>query len=136
MDLVVAYLTAELAESGASVKKMPANNEGYDILVRDANGKPQRYIEVKTTTGAWGLRGVGLTQPEFKLAQKEGGRYTLYVVEQLDQPDARIWWIHNPAGRVDYFHYDYGWQTAADGQARAGRPSSGRAIADVANAGQ
>jgi len=115
VDLVIAHLEAKLAGSGTRVEKMPANNEGYDVLVSDASGRPQRYIEVKTTTGAWGLRGVGLTQPEFKLAQKMRERYTLYVVEHLYQPDARIWSIDDPAGRVDHFHYDYGWQTAAYG---------------------
>ena len=105
-------------ETGSRIEKMPKNNKGYDILVRHANGEPQRYIEVKATEGAWGLRGVGLTEPQFSLARQERERYWLYVVEHLYQPEAHLWWIRDPAGRVDYFHYDYGWRTAAQGQAR------------------
>ena len=105
-------------ESGSRIEKMPKNNKGYDILVRDANGELQRYIEVKATEGAWGLRGVGLTESQFSLARQERERYWLYVVEHLYQPEAHLWWIRDPAGRVDYFHYDYGWRTATQGQAR------------------
>ena len=118
VDLVIKHLEAELRETGSRVEKMPKNNKGYDILVRDANGEPQRYIEVKATEEAWGLRGVGLTEPQFSLARQERERYWLYVVEHIYQPEARLWWIHDPAGRVDYFHYDYGWRTATQGQAR------------------
>ena len=62
---------------------------------------------------------MGLTEPQFSLAQQERERYWLYVVENLYQPEARLWWIRDPAGRVDYFHYDYGWRAAAQGLASA-----------------
>jgi hypothetical protein len=117
VDLVIKHLETELRESGSRIEKMPEKNKGYDILVRDANDEPQCYIEVKATAGAWGLRGVGLTDPQFTLARIERERYVLYVVEHLYQPQAHLWWIRDPAGRVDYFHYDRGWQTAAEGQA-------------------
>jgi Domain of unknown function (DUF3883)/Protein of unknown function (DUF3684) len=117
VDLVIEHLETELRGSGARIEKMPAKNKGYDILVRDANGEPHRYIEVKATAGAWGLRGVGLTEPQFSLAREERERYWLYVVEHLYQAEARLWWIRDPAGRVTYFHYDHGWQSAAEGHA-------------------
>ena len=116
VDLVIKHLETELRGSGAHIEKMPEKNKGYDILVRDANGEPQRYIEVKATAGAWGVRGVGLTEPQFSLARKERQRYWLYVVEHLYQSEAHLWPIRNPAGRVTYFQYDHGWQTAAEGQ--------------------
>jgi hypothetical protein len=115
VDLVVEHLRAELQGSGAQIEKMPTNNKGYDILVRDAAGRPQCYIEVKSTEGAWGLRGVGLTKPQFILGLGEGERYWLYVVENLCDAAPRIWWIHDPAGQVTYFHYDRGWKGAAEG---------------------
>ena len=125
VDLVIELLEAELRDSGSCVEKMPEKNKGYDILVRDANGEPQRYIEVKATAGAWGLRGVGLTGPQFSLARQKREQYWLYVVEQLYQPHARIWWIRDPAGRIEHFHYDHGWQTAAEGDATVtGAPNS------------
>ena len=116
VDLVITQLEAELRGSGAEIEKMPEKNKGYDILVRDATGQPLRYIEVKSTQREWGLRGVGLTEPQFSLAREQRDRYWLYVVEHLYARRAQIWWICDPAGRVDYFHYDHGWQAAADGK--------------------
>jgi hypothetical protein len=126
VDLVIKHLETELREHGWRIEKMPEKNKGYDILVRDADDEPRRYIEVKTTEGAWGLRGVGLTDPQFSRARQERERYWLYVVEDLYQPEAHLWWIQDPAGRVDYFHYDHGWQAAAQGHAStSGAPVSG-----------
>ena len=116
VDLVIEHLETELRGSGAHVEKMPKKNKGYDILVRNADGEPQRYIEVKTTAGAWGVRGVGLTEPQFSLARKERERYWLYVVENLYRAQACLWEIRDPAGSVTYFQYDHGWQAAAEGQ--------------------
>lgn len=107
----------ELRGSGARIEKMPENNKGYDILVRDGDGTPQRYVEVKATAGAWGVRGVGLTEPQFSLARRERQRYWLYVVEHLHQAEAHPWWIRDPAGRVTHYQYDHGWQGAAAGHA-------------------
>lgn len=117
VDLVIEHLKTQLRGSGARIEKMPEKNKGYDILVRAASGEPQRYIEVKSTGSQWGLRGVGLTEPQFSLAREERDRYWLYVVEHLYEPEARLWWIRDPAGRVGYFHYDHGWQAASDGRA-------------------
>lgn len=116
VDLVIKHLQIELRGSGATIEKMPEKNKGYDILIRDRRGEPMRYIEVKSTEGKWGLRGVGLTEPQFSLAREERDRYWLYVVEHLYQYEAQLWWIRDPAGRVGYFHYDYGWQAVTEGK--------------------
>jgi hypothetical protein len=126
VDLVIKHLEPELRDYGWRIEKMPEKNKGYDILVRGTDGEPQRYIEVKATAGVWGLRGVGLTEPQFSLARQKRERYWLYVVEDLYQPEAHLWWIRDPAGRVDYFHYDYGWQAVAQGHAStSGAPVGG-----------
>ena len=61
------------------------------------------------------MRGVGLSEAQFSLAREKRDKYWLYVVEHLYEPDARIWWIRDPASRVGYFQYDYGWQGTAEG---------------------
>jgi hypothetical protein len=117
VDLVIAHLEDELRGTGSQIEKMPDKNKGYDILVRDEHGVPTRYIEVKSTEGRWGLRGVGLSDAQFIHAQKERVKYWLYVVEFLYESDAQVWWIRDPATRVRYFHYDHGWQAATEGKA-------------------
>ena len=116
VNLVIEHLRIELRGSSATIEKMPEKNKGYDVLVRDRRGEPMRYIEVKSTQGKWGLRGVGLTEPQFSLAREERDRYWLYVVEHLYQYEAQLWWMRDPAGRVGYFHYDYGWQAISEGK--------------------
>jgi hypothetical protein len=118
VDLVVAHLQRQLAGQGLDVVKMPDKNKGYDILVRDTRtGNTVRYVEVKSTEERWGIRGVGLSRPQFELGVDEGGAFALYVVEYLYAQEARIWWIDDPANKVTTFQYDEGWTTAADGNA-------------------
>jgi hypothetical protein len=69
VDLVVAHLEDDLAGQGLDVLKMPDNNKRYDVLVKDKRtGAAVRYIAVKSTEERWGLRGAGLSQPQFQLA--------------------------------------------------------------------
>ena len=108
---------------GCDPKIMPHQHPGYDIESRDpASGTILRYIEVKSLSGSWGEDGVGLTATEFLKAQELGDIYWLYVVENAEQPDARIHCIQNPAGKVDQFLYDNGWQQAKAQDPRSLRP--------------
>lgn len=92
----------------------PPHHKGYDIESRDAASEIARYIEVKSISGRWDTRGVGVTCPEFEKAQQLGDKFWLYVVERADQPEARIYRIQDPARRVDQFMYDDGWSEAAE----------------------
>lgn len=121
VDLVVTQLEAELAGSDLTVRKMPDKQKGYDVRVEDARGRVVRYIEVKSTDGSWGKRGVGLSGAQFALAQSEAERYWLYVVEYLYAHRARIWPIRNPAHLVNHYMYDRGWkELAGEGLAAPG----------------
>jgi hypothetical protein len=93
---------------------MPKNHPGYDIESRDTSGEIERYIEVKSRSGLWGDDGVGLTSTQFSKARELGEQYWLYVVENAAQPDAQIYRIQNPAGKVEQFLYDAGWQDTAE----------------------
>jgi hypothetical protein len=108
---------------GCDPKVMPHHNPGYDIESRDpASGTILRYIEVKSLSGLWGQDGVGLTTTEFLKAQEMGDLFWLYVVEHAQQPDGRIHCIQNPAGKVDQYFYDDGWQQAKVEDTRSMRP--------------
>ena len=98
--------TAERLEDGHP------NHPGWDIVSND--GDEVRYIEVKTTTGTWGRRGVGLTETQFKEAQSKGTRYWLYVVENLDTQDEEIHMIQNPVGHLSRVHFDGDWREFAE----------------------
>jgi hypothetical protein len=127
VDLVVRQLRDELSGTGHVVIKMPNGNKGYDVEVRDRTSAVVRYVEVKSTEDRWGAQGVGLSRPQFDLARQEKDRFWLYVVERLYEPDARIWWIRDPASQVGTFQYDHGWSNAADGSSwveGARRPST------------
>jgi hypothetical protein len=115
VDLVITHLHEELAGQDLEIVKMPDMNKGYDVLVqRRGDQSAVRYIEVKSTDGRWGLRGVGLSRAQFDMAVVEGERYWLYVVEFLYEPDARVWAIRDPARRVGAFQFDHGWSGVAD----------------------
>jgi hypothetical protein len=109
---VVAFEQAEPHKRQPKV--MPKNHPGYDIESRDTSGEIERYIEVKSRSGLWGDDGVGLTSTQFSKARELGEQYWLYVVENAAQPDAQIYRIQNPAGKVEQFLYDAGWQDTAE----------------------
>jgi hypothetical protein len=114
VDLVVKHLVQELADEGLTVQKMPDGQKGYDVLVRDADDNPVRYVEVKTVTDRWGDQGVGLSRAQYELADDDRERFWLYVVEHVYDPDARIFAINDPAGQIGQFFFDRGWQAVAE----------------------
>lgn len=92
---------------------MPRNHEGYDLESRTDN--ETRYVEVKSTKGAWGLRGVKVTYPQYESAcesakGKKDQAWWLYVVEYATDPEkAIIYRIPNPFTRITEFRFDNGW---------------------------
>lgn len=111
---VAKVMEFERSLEGVTPTEMPINHPGYDIESRDVNGEIIRYIEVKSMSGPWGEDGVGLTATEFAKAQELREKYWLYVVERALEPDARIYFIQDPASKVDEFRFDSGWQQAAE----------------------
>lgn len=93
------------------------NNPGFDVISYhdEEHEEVARYIEVKSTEGAWDTLGVGMSDTQFSHAERIGEDYWLYVVEYaLDDERRRIWPINDPAGLVDQFMFDDGWKDAAD----------------------
>ncbi len=95
-------------------REMPHLHPGYDVESDDLSGQIERYIEVKSLSGYWEGPHAGMTDTQFKKNEELGNRYWLYVVERADQPDFKIWRIHNPAQRVTNFMFDDGWKGIAE----------------------
>jgi hypothetical protein len=56
--------------AGRHPEVMPHENPSFDVISRDDSGEVLRYIEVKSTRGAWDDMGVGLSRTQFDFAQQ------------------------------------------------------------------
>lgn len=100
---------------GREPVEMEHGNHGFDVESYDRRNNLVRRIEIKSTGGAWSVAGVMLSQRQHKQAREDGNLFWLYVVENaLDDENAHIFRIQNPAGRIDYFGFDDGWKTIAE----------------------
>ena len=88
------------------------NHPGFDVKSIDPqNPRNIRYIEVKSTAGLWdSANPAQIHKTQFETAQERGDSYWLYVVEQVESDNPKIYCIQNPANRVDTFMFDHGWQ--------------------------
>ena len=89
-------------------------NPGFDLFETDSNGKPIRWVEVKSMTGSLKDRAVGLSRTQFEWAREKGPGYWLYVVEHATDPaKARVLRIQNPFALARTFTFDQGWTQVA-----------------------
>lgn len=108
-EWVVAWETAE----GREAYRMGAGNPGYDIESIDASTGTVRFIEVKSTEGHWGERGVGLSKRQYEDAREKADAFWLYVVENADSPHPKLHRLQNPANLVTQYQFDGGWAQVA-----------------------
>jgi hypothetical protein len=100
---------------GREPVEMEHGNHGFDVESYDPRNNLVRRIEIKSTGGAWSVAGVMLSRRQHKQAREDGNLFWLYVVENaLDDENAHIFRIQNPAERIDYFGFDDGWKTIAE----------------------
>ena len=111
MDLeseAIAFILGLLKER--ALQRTPKGNPGYDLWELDRDGKPVKYVEVKTMSGTFENRPATLSKTQFEFAQKHQGAYWLYVVENAGDPAQRnLVRIKNPAGKAQTFTFDRGW---------------------------
>lgn len=89
-------------------------NPGFDLYEADAQGKPTRWVEVKSMTGSLANRPVGLSRRQFEMALEKGPAYWLYIVEHANDPErTRVLRIQDPAGQARTFTFDNGWAEVA-----------------------
>lgn len=100
---------------GRHPTEMDHANPGYDVESRSTPGGPvERYIEIKSTDGRWGERGVVVSRRQIDHAKEHGDTAWLYVVE-FATTNPTLHKIQNPAERVSAFAFDSGWKGAAEG---------------------
>lgn len=91
-------------------QKTPTNNKGFDIYEKDTNGQIIRYIEVKTLTGQWAQGGVGITKDQLEFAQKEKDKWWLFVVENINTDNTKVYQFKNPILEANRFMFDSSWK--------------------------
>lgn len=97
-----------------TLRRTPAGNAGFDLFEADGDGKPIRWVEVKSMTGSLRDRPVGMSHIQFNYALARGDAYWLYVVEHAsDSTSIRVLRIQNPAGQARTFTFDHGWSEIA-----------------------
>ena len=102
-----------------TLHRTPAGNAGFDLFEADSDGKPIRWVEVKSMTGTLRDRPVGMSHTQFTFALEQREAYWLYVVEHAsDTTSARVLRIQNPAGQARTFTFDQGWSEIASADLR------------------
>lgn len=107
---------------GRKPKEMPHNNPGYDVESHDKNGKIVRYIEVKSFSGPWNLTYAVLSKDQFGYGLKNGDLFWLYVVENAETDEFKMYRIQNPAIKANHFMFDDGWRSLAEVTEQNGLP--------------
>jgi hypothetical protein len=111
---IAAVLEFEIS-AGRTPTEMPHQHPGYDIESRDERGEVVRRIEVKSTEGAWGVRGVGLSRRQFEESRNEGAAFWLYVVEYATDPARRrIYSVNDPYSAIRTYFFDSGWSALGE----------------------
>ena len=115
IDLVLKFEQKQ-GRDAVDMETIKPNYPGFDIKSVDLeNPTDIRYIEVKATAGLWdSTNPAQMHQAQFIEGQERGDSYWLYVVEQVESDDPKLYCIQNPANRVDTFMFDHGWQSIAD----------------------
>jgi hypothetical protein len=113
VEKVMAY-ERDHERTPTDMETVQVHHPGYDIKSIDKLGRV-RYIEVKSFSGLWDSQNPAqVTKTEFDTARELGDSYWLYVVEQVETDQVKIYPIRNPANRSDYYLFDYGWVPIAD----------------------
>jgi hypothetical protein len=99
---------------GREPQGMAHNNAGFDVESYDKNQELVRRIEIKSTGRQWSIAGVMMSRRQHQQAVEDGELFWLYIVENALDDSYKIYRIHDPARRVDYFGFDDGWKTVSE----------------------
>ena len=112
-DYILAHKETLLLSKDNDFQKAQVNNKGFDIYEKDINGHIIRYIEVKTLTGQWGQGGVGITEHQLEFSQKEKDKWWLFVVENINTNNTKVYQFKNPILEANRFMFDNSWKQLA-----------------------
>ena len=97
-----------------SLNRTPEGNPGYDLYEYDSNGEIFRWVEVKSMSGEFSERPVGLSRKQMNCAQEKGHAFWLYVVENTFDPEKiNVIRIQDPFNLAKTFTFDSGWTNFA-----------------------
>lgn len=99
---------------GRTPIEMSQTNPGYDIESAEMDGSSNiRFIEVKSMSGFWGEEGVDISYTQIMKAYEKGDSFWLYIVENINSIDRRLYTIQNPAKYVKAFKFNDAWKELA-----------------------
>lgn len=125
-------IEAEETKRNCKVVRVTNRSQGYDMEISEPTEDSNRLVEVKGLDERWDRRGVALSPDELRVAQREGERYWLYVVEYASDPmRATVYRIQDPAGKVHEFRFDDGWRCFSRLPVSE-PPAEGRVLLDLA----
>jgi hypothetical protein len=110
-DFVLKHETSE----GRIAEAMSQTNAGYDIesIENDDTGD-LRFIEVKSLSGYWGAEGVSLSIKQLEWAYKKGKAYWIYIVENVNNENIRLYKIQDPAKHIRAYKFNHAWKQIAE----------------------
>ena len=97
------------------METIQVHHPGFDVKsVNEQNPREVRYIEVKSTSGVWDSQNPAqMTKTEFETAKEYGESFWLYIVEQVESDNPKLYCIQNPANQANYYLFDHGWEPLA-----------------------
>ena len=83
-------------------------NLGYDFEFQ--LNEEVYYLELKSSRDKWDNWEHALTPNEFRKAQHFKDKYILCLIDSVLSDNPNIYFIQNPAGKVDSFLFDSQWK--------------------------
>ena len=108
--VIKSYIEKQLQPN--DIELLGGNNKGFDIQYQ-IDGE-MHYVEVKGLVGSWDDSDVLLSKSQFERAQLERDKFSIFIVEFVEDEDNRkIWEIRDPAEYFKKMQLDHGWKNFA-----------------------
>ena len=97
-----------------SVQHLGKNNKGFDIEYKKDNDN--YFVEVKGLSNNWDDSDVfKLSRVQFQKAQEEGDKYSIYIVEYVEDDNRRrVSVLKDPSSYFTKMQIDHGWRNFAE----------------------
>ena len=88
-------------------------NKGFDIEYKKENDN--YFVEVKGLSNDWDDSDVLLSRAQFEKAQEEGDKYSIYIVEYVEDDNRRrVSVLKDPSSYFTKMQIDHGWRNFAE----------------------
>ena len=96
---------------GINIKSVEEEDVGYDFEVEFR--EVIYRIELKASRDIWSNWEESLTPNEFRKAQHFKDKYLLCIIDDVLGDNPNIYFIQDPAGKIDSFLFDSPWKDVA-----------------------